>query len=38
MNKKCINCGYFLNCDNASEEQNNCEKFIKAERIIRREN
>lgn len=31
---KCINCGYFLNCKNASQEVKECEKYTKIERII----
>lgn len=33
---KCINCGYFLNCNKASEEIRECEEFIKSKRIIER--
>lgn len=38
MINKCINCGYFLNCKKASKEIENCEKFIKANRIINKRN
>ena len=33
---KCVNCGYFLNCKNASQEIKECEEYIKAERIIKK--
>ena len=33
---KCINCGYFLNCDEADEKNNECEKGVKANRIIKK--
>lgn len=26
---KCINCSYFLNCDNADENKSECEKYCK---------
>ena len=31
---KCINCGYFLNCNKAAEEIIECNEYIKAERKI----
>lgn len=34
---KCINCGYFLNCDRADENKTECEQFIKQERVIHKE-
>lgn len=34
MINKCINCGYFLNCKIADKNIENCEKFVKANRII----
>lgn len=32
----CINCGYFLNCKYASEHITDCDKFVKANRVITR--
>lgn len=32
----CLNCGYFLNCNYASEHLTYCEKFVKANRTITR--
>lgn len=29
---KCINCDYFFSCEKASEEIEECEYFVKAER------
>jgi len=34
--KVCINCGYFLNCKYASENITDCDKFVKAHRVITR--
>ena len=34
MINKCINCGYFLNCKYASENITDCNKFVKANRVI----
>ena len=31
---KCVNCGYFLNCNKASQEIKECEEYTKSERII----
>ena len=28
---KCINCGYFLNCEKADENKTECNKYIKTE-------
>lgn len=36
MIKVCINCGYFLNCKYASENITDCDKFVKANRVITR--
>lgn len=36
MINKCINCGYFLNCKRADKNIKDCEKFVKANRIIKR--
>ncbi len=34
MNIKCINCGYFLNCNKANERLTECDNAIKIKRII----
>lgn len=31
---KCINCGFFLNCNEAEENKNDCQKFIKQQRGV----
>ena len=34
---KCINCGYFLNCKEAESHKENCNKYVKAQRVINKE-
>ena len=34
MNKVCINCAYFLNCDEAEKNKEICKKYIKAQRKL----
>lgn len=34
---KCINCGYFGNCEKASSEIKDCDKYIKRECEVRRD-
>ena len=31
---QCINCGFFLNCEQAESNKTKCDKYIKAQRII----
>lgn len=35
MKKLCINCRYFLNCEDACESLLHCEKFEKAKREVK---
>lgn len=36
MKIKCINCGYFLNCNKANERITECNEAVKEKRIIKK--